>query len=71
MRGFGHGFSNPFGSALALPFRTASQAGLRTRARSATIFFGPESPWALLGLVPLLTGLIGSCPLYSLLGIDT
>jgi hypothetical protein len=34
-------------------------------------FFGPESPWALLGLVPLLTGLIGSCPLYSLLGINT
>ncbi len=32
-------------------------------------FFGPETRWALLGLAPLLTGLIGSCPLYSLLGI--
>ena len=25
----------------------------------------------LLGIVPLLTGLLGSCPLYSLLGIST
>ena len=27
--------------------------------------------WALIGVVPLLTGLIGSCPVYSLLGIST
>ena len=25
----------------------------------------------LIGVVPLVTGLIGSCPLYSLLGIST
>ncbi len=25
----------------------------------------------LIGVVPLLTGLIGSCPVYSLLGIST
>lgn len=25
----------------------------------------------LIGIVPLVTGLIGSCPLYSLLGIST
>ena len=25
----------------------------------------------LLGIIPLLTGLVGSCPLYSLLGIST
>jgi hypothetical protein len=25
--------------------------------------------WALLGLVPLLTGLVSWCPLYTLLGI--
>ena len=25
----------------------------------------------LIGVVPLLTGLIGSCPLYSILGIST
>jgi len=27
--------------------------------------------WALLGLVPLLTGLVSWCPLYTLLGIRT
>jgi hypothetical protein len=25
----------------------------------------------LIGVVPLLTGLVGSCPLYSVLGINT
>ncbi len=25
----------------------------------------------LIGIVPLLTGLIGSCPLYSILGVST
>ncbi|MCC6783794.1 MAG: DUF2892 domain-containing protein [Planctomycetes bacterium] len=34
-------------------------------------FVGPQSPWAWLGLVPLLTGLLGSCPLYTLLGVRT
>lgn len=27
--------------------------------------------WALVGLVPLLTGLLGWCPAYTLLGIRT
>ncbi|MFN8668311.1 MAG: DUF2892 domain-containing protein [Gemmatimonadaceae bacterium] len=27
--------------------------------------------WGYLGVVPLLTGLIGSCPLYSIVGINT
>jgi hypothetical protein len=27
--------------------------------------------WGLLGLVPLLTGLFGRCPLYSLIGINS
>lgn len=27
--------------------------------------------WALVGVVPLLTGLMGSCPLYSILGLST
>jgi hypothetical protein len=26
--------------------------------------------WAILGLVPFLTGVIGYCPLYALLGIN-
>jgi len=32
---------------------------------------GPQSMWGLVGLVPLLTGLVGFCPLYSVLGINT
>lgn len=27
--------------------------------------------WAFVGLVPLTTGLVGYCPLYSLLGFNT
>jgi Inner membrane protein YgaP-like, transmembrane domain len=34
-------------------------------------FVGPRSPWALIGLVPVLTGLAGTCPLYSILGFST
>jgi hypothetical protein len=32
---------------------------------------GPQSAWALLGLLPLVTGLVGSCPVYTLLGVST
>lgn len=32
---------------------------------------GPESPWGWLGLLPLFTGVFNTCPVYSLLGIDT
>lgn len=28
-------------------------------------------PWAWIGIVPLVTGVVGSCPLYAALGIDT
>ncbi len=35
-----------------------------------TLFFGGPV-WAWIGIVPLLTGAIGSCPLYSLIGINT
>ena len=34
-------------------------------------FVGPRSAWALLGIIPIVTGLIGYCPPYTLLGIDT
>ena len=37
----------------------------------ALAFVGPETPWGFLGVVPLLTGLIGSCPLYTVLGFST
>lgn len=35
------------------------------------VFVGPQTPWAWIGLVPLLTGLVGFCPAYALLGIRT
>jgi hypothetical protein len=35
------------------------------------VVVGPKTLWGLLGLVPLLTGLVGFCPLYRLLGIST
>ncbi len=34
-------------------------------------FLGPRTPWGYLGLVPLATGLLGSCPLYTVLGLST
>ncbi len=34
-------------------------------------FVGPQTPWGWLGVIPLATGLLGSCPLYSLVGINT
>lgn len=35
------------------------------------VFVGPETPWGWLGGIPLLTGLVGTCPLYTLLGMST
>lgn len=35
------------------------------------VFVGPHTPWGLIGLVPLATGLAGYCPLYKVVGIDT
>ncbi|MGD9387363.1 MAG: DUF2892 domain-containing protein [Gammaproteobacteria bacterium] len=35
------------------------------------VFVGPQTPWGWLGLVPLATGLLGVCPVYSVLGIRT
>lgn len=35
------------------------------------VFVGPKTLWGLIGIVPLATGLIGSCPLYTVLGIST
>ncbi len=32
---------------------------------------GPQTLWGPLGLVPLATGPLGSCPIYSLLGLNT
>ena len=32
---------------------------------------GPKSWWGLLGLIPLITGIIGNCPIYSIFGFST
>ena len=41
----------------------------------ALSFVGPFTetlyPWGLIGIVPLITGLIGFCPAYAILGIRT
>lgn len=34
-------------------------------------FIGPRTAWGYLGLIPLLTGLAGRCPLYALFGFST
>jgi len=35
------------------------------------VFVGPRTPFGYLGLVPLLTGLVGFCPVYRLFGLST
>jgi len=35
------------------------------------VFTGPQTAWGWIGVVPLVTGLVGMCPLYSILGIST
>lgn len=35
------------------------------------VIIGPQSMWGLVGVVPLMTGLFGFCPLYKLLGLKT
>jgi hypothetical protein len=32
---------------------------------------GPQTWWGLIGIVPLLTGIVGFCPLYRLMGVRT
>ncbi len=34
-------------------------------------FAGPKTPWGFIGLLPLITGLAGTCPAYSIFGIST
>ena len=35
------------------------------------VFTGPQTMWGLVGLVPLLTGAFGYCPVYQVLGLNT
>lgn len=32
---------------------------------------GTIGPWGWIGLVPLLTGIVGTCPAYKLFGLNT
>jgi hypothetical protein len=34
-------------------------------------FTGPQSAWGYLGFIPLITGALGTCPLYSIFGWNT
>jgi hypothetical protein len=35
------------------------------------VFAGPQTLWGLVGLLPLLTGIVGFCPAYRLFGLST
>jgi hypothetical protein len=35
------------------------------------VFVGPRTPWGWLGVIPLVTGLIGTCPVYTMFGLRT
>lgn len=37
----------------------------------ALTVLGPKTLWGLIGIVPLLTGIVGTCPVYSILGLST
>ena len=37
----------------------------------ALVFFGPQTPWGWIGLIPLATGLMSWCPAYTLFGWNT
>jgi len=52
------------------PLERAARVVLGLAALSL-VFVGPQSYWGLLGAVPLLTGLLGSCPIYTVFGLST
>jgi len=37
----------------------------------AIAFVGPQTPWGYIGIIPLVTALIGYCPAYRLIGLST
>lgn len=37
----------------------------------ALVFVGPQTPWGWIGIVPLVTALVGFCPAYALIGAST
>jgi hypothetical protein len=51
----------------------ALDRGLRVFVGGVLLFLAltGTTAWGWVGLLPLLTGLVGSCPAYRLFGIDT
>ena len=37
----------------------------------ALVFVGPKTAWGWIGVIPLVTGLLRTCPAYSLIGVNT
>lgn len=37
----------------------------------ALVFVGPQTAWGWLGLIFVLTGAVGTCPIYTVLGFST
>jgi hypothetical protein len=46
-------------------------AGIALIALALGVLPDYQTPWGWLGLIPLATGAFGTCPVYSLLGIQT
>jgi hypothetical protein len=34
-------------------------------------FWGPQTAWGLIGIIPILTALVGYCPIYRLFKLST
>lgn len=37
----------------------------------ALVFVGPQTPWGWIGVIPLLSAIVGFCPAYRLIGMNT
>lgn len=37
----------------------------------AMVFVGPQTAWGWIGVIPLLTAILGYCPAYSFFGFST
>ena len=35
------------------------------------VFVGPQTLWGWIGVIPLLSALVGFCPVYRLIGMNT
>ncbi len=35
------------------------------------VFVGPQTPWGWIGAIPLLSAIVGFCPAYRLIGMNT